>query len=80
MFLSRRHLLLTLLGSGLPASAAFAGSGPSPASRMPLLSVWRDELDPAPYLVREKYDGARGYWDGSSLRFRSGRTVPAPKV
>jgi DNA ligase 1 len=80
MFLSRRHLLLTLLGSGLPASAAFAGNGPSAASRMPLPAVWRDGLDPAPYLVSEKYDGARGYWDGASLRFRSGRTVPAPEA
>jgi DNA ligase-1 len=43
-----------------------------------LPSIWSDALDPAPYLVSEKYDGVRGYWDGTRLRFRSGRMVPAP--
>jgi DNA ligase-1 len=28
--------------------------------------------------VSEKLDGVRALWDGSGLRFRSGRTVPAP--
>ncbi len=35
-------------------------------------------LDPAGYWVSEKYDGVRALWDGKTLRFRSGRTVPAP--
>ena len=35
-------------------------------------------LDPAGYWVSEKYDGVRALWDGSTLRFRSGRTVAAP--
>ena len=35
-------------------------------------------LDPAGYWVSEKYDGVRALWDGSALRFRSGRTVAAP--
>jgi len=78
MYLLRRHLLVTLLGTGLPAATAVAAAGASAASRMPLPSLWRDGLDPASYLVSEKYDGARGYWDGSTLRFRSGRSVPAP--
>lgn len=36
------------------------------------------EIDPAGYLVSEKYDGARALWDGTQLRFRSGRVVAAP--
>lgn len=35
-------------------------------------------IDPKPYLVSEKLDGVRALWDGASLRFRSGRVVPAP--
>lgn len=35
-------------------------------------------LDPAKYLISEKLDGVRALWDGSTLRFRSGRTIAAP--
>jgi len=35
-------------------------------------------VDPAQYLVSEKFDGVRAVWDGKVLRFRSGRAVPAP--
>lgn len=34
--------------------------------------------EPAQYLVSEKYDGVRAYWDGRQLSFRSGRVVKAP--
>ena len=43
-----------------------------------LATLWGDHLEPANYLVSEKYDGVRGVWDGKALRFRSGRVVPAP--
>ena len=36
------------------------------------------QIDPAKYLVSEKYDGARALWNGKELRFRSGRPVKAP--
>ncbi|MGH7816276.1 MAG: DNA ligase, partial [Candidatus Binatia bacterium] len=36
------------------------------------------KFDPAKYLVSEKYDGIRAVWDGKVLRFRSGRSAPAP--
>lgn len=35
-------------------------------------------IDPRPYLVSEKLDGVRALWDGTTLRFRSGRVVAAP--
>jgi len=43
-----------------------------------LAEVANDDIDPAPFLVSEKYDGVRAVWDGQRLRFRSGRPVPAP--
>lgn len=43
-----------------------------------LANVLGENVDPAAYLVSEKYDGVRAIWDGKSLRFRSGRTVSAP--
>jgi len=36
-------------------------------------------VDPAAYLVSEKFDGVRALWDGRSLRFRSGQTIAAPQ-
>jgi len=39
---------------------------------------WESDDDPSQYLVSEKYDGVRAYWDGELLRFRSGRPVAAP--
>jgi DNA ligase 1 len=36
------------------------------------------DVDPAGYLVSEKYDGVRALWDGQTLRFRSGLSVAAP--
>ncbi len=37
------------------------------------------DIDPTGYLVSEKLDGVRAWWDGSSLRFRSGLPVIAPQ-
>ena len=37
------------------------------------------ELDLAQYWVSEKLDGVRAVWDGRQLRFRSGRSIPAPE-
>jgi DNA ligase-1 len=43
-----------------------------------LAKPWQDSLNPADYLVSEKLDGVRAQWDGTSLRFRSGRPMVAP--
>ena len=69
---SRRHLLLTLMAGALPWRSALG------STNLQLPTVYDDAIDPAPYLVSEKYDGVRGHWDGSVLRYRSGRIVPAP--
>lgn len=52
-----------------------ADTAPPP---LPLPQIYSERYDPAGYLVSEKLDGVRAYWDGSSLRFRSGRIIHAP--
>lgn len=48
------------------------------APRALLANVANLEIDPAPYLVSEKYDGVRALWDGQTLRSRSGNAFNAP--
>ena len=43
-----------------------------------LAHVADGDVDPAPFLISEKFDGVRAYWDGKTLRFRSGNVVNAP--
>ena len=75
--LSRRQLVTALLAAGLPCARASAAA-PSLPLPLPLLGVWSDVLDPAAFLVSEKFDGVRGVWDGKALRSRSGRAITAP--
>ncbi len=49
----------------------------SPVGLM-LATSWQTHLDPSEFLVSEKLDGVRAYWDGQTLRFRSGRRIAAP--
>ena len=77
MTLKRRafnHRLLALLGACSPFADSFAkaSAGALLAHNAP------SGLNPAGYLVSEKLDGVRALWDGSTLRFRSGRTIAAP--
>jgi DNA ligase-1 len=59
-----------------PVPAAATGEPGAPA--MLLAKELGPEVDPAQYLVSEKYDGVRAQWDGKQLRFRSGNDVHAP--
>ena len=43
-----------------------------------LANVLGPDINVTQYLVSEKYDGVRAIWDGKTLRYRSGREVPAP--
>jgi DNA ligase 1 len=73
--LIRRHVVLGGLASTLGVRPVVAADVP------PALLLAREaptDLDPAPYLVSEKLDGVRAYWDGARLRFRGGGTVAAP--
>ena len=53
-------------------------TAPASAPAIVLAQVYRAGIDPAAYLVSEKFDGVRAVWDGQVLRFRSGNPVNAP--
>lgn len=78
--------LCVLLG-GISATSVWAASVSQPAaleasaSAQPALmhaKLWPAGLDPSAYLVSEKLDGVRAFWDGQSLRFRSGLPIAVP--
>jgi DNA ligase-1 len=55
---------------------------PAPAAEpLPLLLAETEngQADVALYLVSEKYDGVRAYWDGQVLRTRNGNPINAPR-
>lgn len=60
-----------------PLGAAFPGASEPPP--LLLANVLGPQVDPAAYLVSEKFDGVRALWDGKTLRFRSGQTIAAPQ-
>lgn len=68
--LSRRRLL----GGLLLAAWAFNAR----AVPLPLAQEAAPGLDPTGWLVSEKLDGVRAFWDGTRLRFRSGGVIAAP--
>lgn len=75
--------LVLLLGGALPsvlgAAANTSGAVASPsAPALMLASDWPVGHDPSVDLVSEKLDGVRAFWDGQTLRFRSGKTIAAP--
>ena len=80
--LTRRGLLTRFAPAWLGAALVFGSRRAQPADdaapALPLATDWTAGDDPAAYLVSEKYDGVRALWDGTRLRFRSGRTVAAP--
>ena len=59
-------------------SMAYAESAASTSPAIILAKVLDPSVDPARYLVSEKFDGVRAIWDGGVFRFRSGNTINAP--
>ena len=70
--------LLTLLGAASFGTFAAAKTATKSSPDVLLAFNAPANIDPAGYLVSEKLDGVRALWDGSILRFRSGRTIAAP--
>lgn len=60
--------------------AWFLLSAAARCEALPLLlaGIASHDIDPANYLVSEKLDGVRAYWDGQGLYFRSGNRISAP--
>jgi DNA ligase-1 len=78
---------LTLLLGGafsqlaIPAAATESVARETSAVVSPALmlaKLWQVSQDPGAFLVSEKLDGVRAFWDGQVLRFRSGRKIAAP--
>lgn len=64
----------------LGVALAFAGLlAPAAPPEMLLAKVLGPEVDVSAYLVSEKFDGVRAFWDGRVLRFRGGGEIPAPR-
>lgn len=74
MLFSRAAPLLVFLFSAIAVAQDTSVGSPS----LLLAHVASNDIDPAPYLISEKFDGVRAYWDGKTLRFRSGNLVNAP--
>jgi len=45
-----------------------------------LATVWREGGDPTGWWVSEKYDGVRGYWDGTRMLSRGGELIALPEA
>ena len=75
--LVRRRMLRAIVCAGLLLMRRGVAADDEPPGVM-LAGRWREGLDPAAYWVSEKLDGVRACWDGQRLRFRSGRSIPAP--
>ena len=43
-----------------------------------LAQNYHEKYAPKDYLISEKLDGVRAYWDGAQLHFKSGRVINAP--
>ena len=69
----RRHTMLFLGGGFL--LPAWVEAAPPP---LWLAQMYRPGLPLADYWVSEKFDGVRGYWDGTALISRGGERIPAP--
>ena len=73
--LQRRALLATSLSLACTGVLAAARRDTAPL----ILAVDApDDINPRGWLISEKLDGARAWWDGSRLRFRSGLPIAAP--
>ena len=67
------------LGSALALAAGSSLAQPRRDSAPLILATEAPpDLDPQGWLVSEKFDGSRAWWDGSRLRFRSGLPIMAP--
>ncbi len=80
----RRRLLSGVLTISIGAMAGLAAprrllAAPRDATPLQLAREAAADIDPAGYLVSEKLDGVRAWWDGARLRFRSGLPVLAPQ-
>jgi DNA ligase len=75
-----RPIVLPLLCAICLWPAPFAPAQSSETTPRALLAnTAKLDIDPAPYLISEKYDGVRALWDGKTLFSRAGNVIAAPE-
>ncbi len=80
MRFDRRRCLTAWAGVGLGLGLHGLGiAGPMPRPALMEALDAPDGFDPRGWLVSEKFDGVRAFWDGQTLRFRSGAPITAPR-
>lgn len=82
LYLSRYLLLIALLLTQLFSAQAFSLEAlqktPQNPPQLLLAKNYQQGIDVKQYLVSEKYDGVRAFWDGEQLITRQGNVINAP--
>lgn len=76
MGLNRRTWAIRAVAWAISCAGIRAGAASPPG--LLLAGVYRPGMTLDGYWVSEKYDGVRGFWDGTTLRTRGGETVVVP--
>ncbi|MEI8030684.1 MAG: DNA ligase [Comamonadaceae bacterium] len=76
LFLGSALFSLNALATAVDALVVQPSAVSAPA--LMLAKYWQAGHDPVGFLVSEKLDGVRAFWNGRDLRFRSGRLIAAP--
>jgi len=66
------------LGTAIAATPAKADGVATKAPALLLAESWTEEVDPTGWLISEKLDGARAWWDGTRFVSRGGNEFHAP--
>ncbi len=72
------HSLSLLITTALAPCLQVHAAALTPTPPLILAKDAPPGMHPSGYLVSEKFDGVRAWWDGTTLRHRSGREVSAP--
>lgn len=59
---------------------SFSGCTLAEAPQLMLATKWHPGDDPTGWWLSEKYDGMRGYWDGTRMLSRGGEAIALPEV
>jgi len=76
-FFKQRLLLLSLLIFGCLAPVTYAQNSP-PSIQLATEFDAQQEINIHDFLISEKLDGVRGYWNGQALLTRQGNLIAAP--
>ena len=76
MTISMRSSSVTILS--LLLLLFLSGPGRAAPPQLMLATVWEKGDDPAGWWLSEKYDGVRGYWNGTQMLTRRGNPIAIP--